>query len=638
MNVMVLSLVIYASYWEAISDTARRTVPFVLMALTTPALFYCAWPILRSALIGLRSFTLRMEALLALGISAAYVYSAAQAVLGGKHLYFDTACAIITFVLLGKLLERGAKERTQRAISLLYRMMPNKARLIRNGHEHFVAVAALEPGMTFLVKDGERIPADGVVVAGASHVDESVLTGESAPRPREAGDEVIGGSLNSGGVLEVQATKVAGAGALSQMIRTVEAAMGSRSNIERVVDRVSRMFVPAVIVVAAVTVSVGLAFGVPVSEALLRGIAVLVIACPCALGIATPLALTGAVSAASRRGILVSDNRVLETIQDVDVVVLDKTGTVTCGDFTVLEVVACPVFAMAQGPYGVAGQELLSAVASLEMYSEHPLGRAIVWHARELNLALSPAVDVEIRKGMGIIGVVDGRRIVAGNRRMMADLRPNLDIDARASEWEMQGHTVAFVGWDGDVTGAVALGDRVRPEAAKLVSELKNRGIQTTLISGDAPATTAAMASAIGVDSFRAGVLPEGKLEAIRALQATGKTVAMVGDGVNDAPALAMANLGIALGSGADLAMQAAPIVLMTPALDRVLDVFELSQATLRVVRQNLFWAFFYNAVGITLAMTGILTPILAAGAMVLSSVSVIGNSRRLNSRFSADR
>jgi heavy metal translocating P-type ATPase len=636
LNVMTLSLVIYASYWEAISDTARRLVPLVLMALTTPALFYSAWPILRSAVIGLRTFTLRMEALLALGISAAYVYSAVQAISGGNHLYFDTACAIITLVLLGKLLERGAKERTQHSISLLYRMMPKKARLLRDGVEHFVAVEALEPGMVFVVKDGERIPADGVVVCGRSHVDESVLTGESAPQGRGPGNEVIGGSLNTGGVLDIRASRSASAGALAQMIRAVESAMSSRSNIERLVDRVSRVFVPVVIVIAAATVIGAVVSGLPVAQALLRGIAVLVIACPCALGMATPLALTAAVGAAARRGILVSDNRVLETIRDVDVVVLDKTGTVTQGDFTVREFVLSPML-MAAGSGGDSyEQDWLSAVASLEVYSEHPLGRAVTTHAQTAGVAVQPASEVEIVKGMGIRGTVGGRRVLAGNRRMMDGLVWESGLEDRAAGWESQGYTVAFFGWEGVVAGAIALGDGLRPDAAHLVAELKRRGIQTALISGDAPATTAAIAASIGVDSFRAGVLPKGKLDAIRAWQAEGKTVAMVGDGVNDAPALATANLGIALGTGSDLAMQAAPVVLMTPSLDRVVEVFDISRATLRVVRQNLFWAFCYNSVGITLAVLGILNPILAAAAMVLSSVSVIGNSLRLGSRLAA--
>jgi heavy metal translocating P-type ATPase len=448
-------------------------------------------------------------------------------------------------------------------------------------------------------------------------LDESVLTGESALRHKQPGDEVIGGSLSTSGVLEIQATRVGPGSALSQIIRSVEAAMSSRSNIERLADRIARVFVPVVMAISAATFALCTATGVPAGEALMRAIAVLVIACPCALGMATPLALTTAVGALSRRGILVGDNRVLETVRKVDVVVLDKTGTVTEGRFSVLDAV-----------------HELAAVAALEAYSEHPLGRAITAHACEKGLSLEAAEGVEIHQGLGISGHVDGVAMAAGNRRFMEGRRMDPDVEARAREWESRGWTVTFVAAGDTVTGGLALGDRVRPEAARFVTALRRRGVETFLLSGDAPATTAAIAAAIGVDRYRAEVLPNEKLQAIRELQAAGKTVAMIGDGVNDAPALAAADLGIALGSGTDLAMQAAPVVLMTPSLDRALDVFDASRATLRVVRQNLFWAFFYNVAGITLAITGLLTPILAAGAMILSSLSVIGNSLRLGSRL----
>ncbi len=624
LNVMTLSLVIYASYWEAISDNARRVIPFVLMALTTPAVFYSAWPILRAAVIGLRHFTVRMEALLAAGITAAYTYSAVQAFTGGKHYYFDTACAIITLVLLGKLLEHGAKERTAKAISLLYRMMPKKARLLVEGREKFVSIEALLPGMAFLVKAGERIPADGVVLDGISHADESVITGESAPVAKQSGDAVICGSLNTGGVLEVRATRTGASSTLSQIIRSVEAAMSSRSQLERTVDRASRAFAPAVIAIALGTFAVCSLTGMDSAAALMRAIAVLVIACPCALGMATPLAITAAVGAASRRGILVSDSRVLETVRKLDIAIFDKTGTVTEGDFRVVA-----TFPADPSPF-------LAAVASIEQYSEHPLGRAIARRAGELGFTAHPARDIVVHKGMGISGVTAGARIWVGNRRLMEEcvgpIAPGLA--AHAAAWQREGHTVAFFARDGAVAGAVAMGDAIRPDAVLLVEELKRRGIHTALVSGDARATTAAMAAAAGFDEFQAEVLPDEKLACVRRYQAAGKIVVMVGDGVNDAPALAGADLGIALGTGTDLAMQAAPVVLMTPALDRVLEVFDIGRDTWRVVRQNLFWAFFYNAVGITLAVAGILTPILAAAAMVLSSLSVIANSLRLSAQW----
>jgi len=621
LNVMTLSLVIYASYWESISETARHLVPAVLMLLTAPAVFYSAWPILRVAALGVRRGVLRMEALLALGILAAYLYSSAQAILGGKHYYFDTACAIITLVLLGKLLERGAKERTTQALSLLYRMMPKKARLLDNGSEHFVSIDALQPGSVFVVKAGERIPADGVVVQGRSHVDESVLTGESEPKEKSPGDALICGSLNTGGLLEARATRVGLDSTLTQIIRSVEAAMSSRAPIARVVDRVSRVFVPAVVLFALLSCAVSLALGVPLSEALMRGIAVLVIACPCALGIATPLAITSAVGAASRRGILVSDSRVLEEIGKVDVLVLDKTGTVTEGEFTVVDFYASQNEA-----------QLLTCMAGLEVFSEHPLGHAAVRYAVSREIPMTRARNVEIHQGFGLTGTCAGVPIAIGNRGLMAlrQIPLSPDIEQRVATWETQGYTVAIIARDGVTQGAMAFGDRIRADAPALVSAMQARGVKTILLSGDTEQATRRVAEMLGAGGFQAQVLPDGKRQYLEELKAQGSVVAMVGDGVNDAPALAAASLGIALGSGADIAMQAAPVVLMANDLARVIEVFELSKLTLRIVRQNLFWAFFYNVAGISLAISGVLNPILAAGAMVLSSLSVIWNSMRL--------
>lgn len=631
MNVMYVSFGIYASFWEVMTEPARRVVSGVLMALTTPAVVYAAWPILRSAWFGARHRTLRMESLLALGILSAFGYSTAQVFLGGRHLYFDTVCAIVTLVLVGKLLERGAKDRTARALSLLYGMMPNKARLLQEGRERFVSVEALEPGTTFVVKAGERIPADGVVGAGGSHVDESVLTGESLPRFRRQGDPVICGSLTTDGVLEIQATRIGTESTLSQIIRSVEAATATRSQIERVVDRTARVFVPVVMAVAAVTVAACLWAGLGTPAAVMRGIAVLVIACPCALGIATPLAIHAAIGACSRKGILVSDSRVLETVGSVDLVVFDKTGTVTTGEVSVVASAFAP--AMAHAAAGAAGEpDPLALAAAIEAYSEHPLGRAVTRYVSSRPGTLPPAREICVHRGAGIEGLAAGVRVFVGNRAMVSRAGASIpaELEAEATGWEAQGRTVAFFGSETLVEGALAFGDTVRPEAAATVAELKRRKIRTALLSGDSEATTRWTAAVLGVDEHRAGVLPEMKMDAVAEYRARGHVVAMVGDGINDAPALAAADLGIALGSGTDLAMRAAPVVLLTSDLRRIVDVFDASRRTIRVVHQNLFWAFAYNALGITLAAAGVLNPILAAGAMVLSSVSVIGNSMRL--------
>ncbi len=659
MNVMTLSMALYVGYFEKISDSVKQYLPFVLMLLTAPIVFYSAMPILRLAWRGLVNGVVRMETLLSLGILAAYFYSAAQAFLGGTHYYFDTAGAIVTLVLVGKLIERGAKERTSRAVALLYRMMPKKVRLSAIGsagkEEKFVSVDALNVGDVFVVKAGERIPADGILVDGYSHADESLLTGESTPVEKQPGSRVVAGSLNTGNVIQVQAEKVGEDATLAQIIRLVEQALSSKSSLERTVDKVSRVFVPGVIVFAALTFFVCWLGGyVATDEALMRAITVLVIACPCALGMATPLALTAAIGSASQRGILVSDSRVLETVRNVDTVVFDKTGTITEGNFTLLKFEPFQSKAGALNPVeAVQGPGLLSnlalgfgdqkgieltekalqLVASLERYSEHPLGRAVIKRANDDGMALLEARDVENRKGLGLIGNVAGHSVFVGNRRLAEEQRvPGSFADVPESS-ESQGRTVAYFGWDGQVRGVMEFGDRIRQEAADVARDFKQRGIKTLIVSGDSFAATSHVAFVVGADEFIAEALPNDKTSIITRMQRQGKIVAMVGDGINDAPALAQADLGIAVGSGADIAMRAAAIVLMSSALNKLPMVFDLANTTWRIVRQNLFWAFFYNTLGVSLAVTGVLNPIIAAGAMLLSSLSVIANSLRLTSR-----
>jgi heavy metal translocating P-type ATPase len=617
MNVMLFSLVIYASYWEHIADGARRVVPFILMGLATPAVTYSAWPIHRLAWLGLRHGRLRMEALISTGILAAFGYSAVQAFLGGKHYYFDTACAIVTLMLTGKALERAAKERSAKAISMLHRLLPRKARVRVAGEEKFVAVEALQIGAEFLVKPGERIPADGVVTAGQSAVDESVVTGESELRGRGPGDRVVCGSLNADGVLEVRVSHAGADSTLAQIVRAVEGALASRSPLERTVDRVSRVFIPLVLGLAVATLAGGLLLGIPATVALLRAISVIVIACPCALGIATPLATTAAVGWASRNGILIREVGVLETFRAVDVIILDKTGTVT------------------EGRFGLRESEVqeLALLASLEAYSEHPLAQALVALARARGEGLEPASAIEVHAGLGIQGTVAGRRVAVGSRRLLAAAGVQLSEAQQvlAERWQELGLTLVYGAVDGRCCGLLAFGDRPKRDASALVAAMRRRGVRSVLLSGDAPATTARVGAELGVDESVGGVLPGEKAEWVRRFQAKGKVVAMVGDGINDAPALAVADLGIALGSGADLAQHAAPVVLLGDGLLRIEATFNLAANTVRVIRQNLFWAFFYNGVGITLAITGVLNPIFAASAMVLSSLSVIGNSLRFS-------
>lgn len=610
LNVMGLNLSVYLGAFDSMPPSARRMLPLMAMALSLPVLLYSARPILHLAWRGLLQGVLRMESLLAAGILMAFLYSTIEGLRGGTHIYFDIACAITTLVLLGKSIEQGAKRSATETIAGLHRMLPRKARLL-NGR--FAALEALQPGETFLVKAGERVPCDGVVLEGFSQADESLLTGESAPVAKPPGSAVAAGSLNLSGVLTVQATTIGGQSTIGQIVTAVERALASRSELERKVDRVSRIFVPVVMAVAVAVAAWWFLSGLPLAEALLRGITVLVIACPCALGIATPLALTAAVGAASRAGILVRDAGVLEHIRRIDAVILDKTGTVTEDGFALLH----------------ADPAHLALLASLEQFSEHPLGRATVKLATAQGVELLPATGIEILRGQGIRGRTGERAVTIGTASLFPALPAR--FAAHATAQEELGHTVAYYSIDGAVSGVLVYGSRLRAEAQELVDGLRRRGVRVLLVSGDSHRTTGYAAASLGLAESIAAATPTDKAHLVDRLRERGYTVAVVGDGINDAPALAHADLGIALGSGADLAMRAASMVLIGGRLTRVLTAFDLSTRTHRVVLQNLFWAFAYNVAGIAMAAAGWLNPIVAAAAMVFSSVSVVVNSYRLS-------
>jgi heavy metal translocating P-type ATPase len=643
LNIMTFSLAIYVSYFQPIADSVRHFLPFVLMALATPVVFYCAQPILRLAGRGLLHGAVRMETLLSLGILTAYFYSSVQAFRGEIHVFFDTASAIVALVLAGKSVERGAKERTTRWLAELHSVLPNKARILVEGQERMVNIQALEPGQIFLVKPGERIPADGLVRKGEAHADESLLTGESQPVAKYPGCAVVAGSVNTDGLLRLEATRVSSESTLAQIIQLVEKALAGRSPIERSVDRLSRLFVPAIVLIALATFLICWTTGAASpGQSLMRAITVLVIACPCALGLATPLVILAALGAASRQGILITDSRVLETLAKVDAVVLDKTGTATEGRFSLLEFRLCAEpgspsrkeenEAVLAAPPGERSSEALARLAALEACSEHPLGRALLEFAAHESVPLYEASGVAIHKGEGITGRVNAAEVFAGNRRLALRLGASLDpeCDGLARAWEQEGKTVVLFGWESRLEGLLSFGDQLRPAAAALTFALHRQGVKVHLVSGDSETTTRAVAAAIHADSCCAECLPQQKIDIIRALQAAGSSVAMIGDGINDAPALAQSNLGIAMGSGTDLAQRAAAVVLMNNSLAKVTDIFALARKSVRIIHQNLFWALFYNSVGITLAVAGVLNPILAAAAMLLSSVSVVVNSLRL--------
>jgi len=654
MNVMYLSMTFYISFFEHITDSVRRFIPFVVWALATPVVFYSGYPILRLAWKGARNSTIRAETLLSLGILTAYFFSVVQAFRGDPHIYFDTACVIVVLVLGGKVIERNAKDRASRRITQLHRWMPNKVRLLTNGREHFASIDALDSGQLFLTKAGENIAADGVIVAGESHTDESLLTGESTPVGKRPGDRVAAGSVNLDGILQIRAVHTAADSTLARLVAMVEDALTRRSPLEKTVDRISRVFVPSVVALAVVTfLALWLLGNVSLGASLMRAITVLVIACPCALGLATPLAITAALGSASSSGVLFRDSQVLEALRKMDAVVLDKTGTITEGILSLLDLFLCkqecirPVLVPAGGTetqsealereseafaFAETRHQVLSLLASLEQYSEHPVGRAFVACAKSEGMPLVDASAIEIHKGKAITGTVRGRRVFIGSRRLLWEEHIPIphDLDQQARGWEIEGKTVAFFGWDRELFGMAAFGDRIRADARELVAHLKQRKISVYVVSGDSESTTQWVASSIGADHYRSEAIPEEKTGFIKSLQDSGSLVAMVGDGINDAPALAQADLGIAMGSGADIAMKAAAVVLMKGSLNRIPEIFALASKTIRIVRQNLFWAFFFNAIGITLAIAGIFNPILAAGAMWLSSVLVVVNSLRL--------
>lgn len=629
-NIMAFSVILYVGYFEQIAQSASRALPYILLALSTAMVFYCAFPILRSAAIGLRNLQIRMEVLLSMGILTAYFFSVSQTVRGQTHLYFDTAAAIVTLVLAGKLIERAAKERAARAIAMMYRVMPKKARLVVDGAERFVSIDALEPNTIFFVKAGERIPADGVILEGATELDESLLSGESAPIRKCAGDTVVSGSLNIGGAFTVRALRTTEESTLVQIIRLVERALAKRAPIEHTVDLISRVFVPSVIALSIVVFGALVIFDGGQGAALMRAISILVIACPCALGLATPLALTFALGQASQNGILISDSRALESMGKIDCVVLDKTGTVTQGNFRVID-------SMVFDRPGHTGKNFLAdylpVLAGIELASEHLLGRAVVQHAHEHNIRPADVTDIEVRKGEGITALHEGQRIFIGNLQLatLMGWHSSADICSVAEEWQKAGRTVAFFGCSDVVLGLISFGDRIKPGAVEMIQYLRKRGIITKLVSGDAIPTTASVAAQVGVDDYYGEVSPQGKSALVKELQSKGLCVAVIGDGVNDAPALATAEIGIALGTGAEIAMSAAPVVLVSGALDKVEEAFRLGARATRIIRQNLFWAFFYNTAGIALAISGVLNPIMAAGAMFLSSTSVVANSMRLS-------
>ncbi|MCL4515666.1 MAG: heavy metal translocating P-type ATPase [Firmicutes bacterium] len=608
-------------------------------ALATPVQFMAGWQFYRDAWINLKhDGTTNMSTLVALGTSAAYFYSVAVTFwgryFGRMDMYYETGAIIITLIILGKMLEAIAKGRTSEAIKKLMGLQAKTARVIRDGQEQDIPVEEVRVGELVVIRPGEKVPVDGIIKEGASALDESMLTGESIPVDKGPGDEVIGATMNKNGLLKFEATKVGKDTVLAQIIKVVEDAQGSKAPIQRLADVISSYFVPVVIGIAAVTFVAWYFLTRNFTLGLLHATAVLVIACPCALGLATPTSIMVGTGKGAENGILIKGGEHLEKAHKIDTVVLDKTGTITKGEPEVTDVLV----AGSAGSSGAAGgrtaftpEVLLRWGAIAEKGSEHPLGEAIVDSAKQRGMELAEPEEFAAIPGQGIRARVEGKRVLLGNRRLMDESRVDIQVLAGQIEsLEEAGKTAMLMAVDGGAAGVIAVADTVKEHSAGAVAELQRMGIDVVMITGDNARTARAIARQVGVQHVLAEVLPEDKANEVQKLRNAERVVAMVGDGINDAPALATADIGMAIGTGTDVAMEAADITLMRGDLRGVVASIRLSRATMRNIRQNLFWALFYNSLGIPVAALGYLSPVLAGAAMAFSSVSVVSNALRL--------
>jgi Cu+-exporting ATPase len=613
--------------------------PRVLWALATPVQFVLGLRFYRGAWAALRHGTATMDTLVAVGTTAAYLYSAAATALPSlfraagvePEVYFDTSAVIIVLILFGRTLEARAKGRTSEAIRKLMGLRPRTARVVDTEGEREVLVEAVRVGDVLIVRPGERVPVDGLIVDGRSALDESMITGESLPVDKGPGDAVTGATLNKWGRFTFRAAKVGEDTVLAQIIRLVREAQGSKAPIQRLADVVAAYFVPAVIALAVATFVVWIVFGPRpgLTVALLHFVSVLIIACPCALGLATPTAIMVGTGRGAERGILIKSGESLETIHRVSTFIFDKTGTLTHGRPEVTDAFPAP---------GETPERLLALAAAVEHGSEHPLGQAIVRRAKADGLAIGTAEGFRAHEGLGVEGVVEGARILVGSPRLAGSAEIDMaPLASAADKLAGEGKTVAFVAAEGRLLGLLGLADTLKPGAARAVGQLKSQGYRVVMLTGDNERTARSVAAEAGIDDVVAEVLPGDKAQAVARLQSSGERVAMVGDGINDAPALARADVGLALGTGTDVAMASADITLISSDLEAVVTAVGLSRRTIRTIKQNLFWAFAYNVIGIPVA-AGVLVPffgirldpMIASAAMALSSVSVVTNSLRL--------
>ena len=613
------------------------------LTLAAPVIVWGAYPFHRAAWMNLKHGTATMDTLISMGTLTAFLWSLYALFLGtagtpgmthgfefsiapsdgAGNIYLEVGAGVTVFVLAGRYFEKRSKRQAGAALRALLELGVKDVAVLRDGAEVRIPVAELAVGDTFVVRPGEKVATDGVVTSGSSAIDASMLTGESVPVEVSVGDTVTGATVNSGGRLEVRATRVGADTQLAQMAKLVEDAQTGKAEVQRLADRISGVFVPIVIAIAFATLGAWLGAGFPVTAAFTAAVAVLVIACPCALGLATPTALLVGTGRGAQMGVLIKGPEVLESTRKVDTIVLDKTGTVTTGKMTLAEVIA---------EDGTDSDELLRLAGALENASEHPIAQAIAAAARDSGGELPTPEGFANVEGQGVQGVVDGHAVIVGRESFLADWA--LELSPRTAavkrDAEADGKTVVAIGWDGQATGILLVADAVKPTSAQAISELRTLGLKPVLLTGDNAAVAQRIAAEVGIDEVISEVMPQDKVSVVKRLQDQGKVVAMVGDGVNDAPALAQADLGLAMGTGTDVAIEASDITLVRGDLRSAVDAIRLSRKTLSTIKTNLFWAFAYNTAAIPVAAAGMLNPMLAGAAMAFSSVFVVGNSLRL--------
>ena len=628
MNVMTLSLLLYSGYLTEIDPEIVPKIAYLSFALATPVMFILGWPFVKHALSEIAALSFGMDSLIALGAVSAYVASTYATFTGNPQIYFDTATMILVLVTLGRFLEASAKARASEALEHLLDLAPQEAVVVEAGQEHRVAIAALRVGDQVLIRPGERIPVDGKVIEGAADVDESTLTGEATPVSKSRGDPVMRATVTMDGRLIVEVTHSADDTMFAQVVRLMEEAQAAHGPLRRLVDRIAAVFVPAVVGLAGLTGFLRLPDGL--EPALLSSLSVLLIACPCPLGLATSLATWAGLGRAAPSGVLIRSGDALESLAGLKILYFDKTGTLTMGQAALQAVQVEP---------DTFQNAWLSACASVEAYSEHALGKGLVEAVTARGLPLHPILDFKASPGLGVEGIVAcpgefPSRVVVGNERFFSQQGIALagKLREKKRRYEAAGLTVILGAWNEQAQGLAAFGDQVRPEAPEAIEALKGLGLELRLASGDNEAATQRVAAMLGIPRLAASLLPSQKAELVREEQTRG-AVGVIGDGINDAPALATASLGIAMGSGTDLAKETADVSILRNDLRQIPWLIRLARATRWTVRGNLIWAFCYNAIGLILAVQGILTPILAALAMVVSSLFVVCNSLRLQKR-----